>query len=456
MSAVLRGPADAEHYRVKVGRYGDRWYTDPLPGSRHWPQSEAVFPSISTVKKASGQDWSFVSLGRIAKAGADRLRQIADLDDGERYDALTSLNKRGLAAAAERGILVHLYAEAKLRGTALPMIDPASPAGAYRGAVDAFFDEHQPELVAAEYVVIHRDLNGTGYGGTPDAIVRIGGDLWAIDWKTRTETSDHGAYPEEGAQIAAGALGHYMIVEGDHGPTRQPIPQVAGGLVVSIKPDGCKVYPVDLGAAWSHWEALHSWWCARRAERSAIGRPWAPGKRRADTTPKRVAPQATTTVTTPPDEGATVADVSAVRDAYKALDAAAKSWVDVKRAEALAAGADFHLANHYTLRRVRIMTGLVALAAAGMDDDDMVRALVRSVSSDEAVMWPTAGAAVASLGAVEAAGFAAAADLAVAGRLGLSDDARGPLAVEVGGLDPRRRPGYRAAPQQAKARKHHD
>jgi len=27
----MRGPAHAENYRIKVGRYKDRWYRDPLP-----------------------------------------------------------------------------------------------------------------------------------------------------------------------------------------------------------------------------------------------------------------------------------------------------------------------------------------------------------------------------------------------------------------------------------------
>lgn len=276
-TTVLRGPADAAHYRVQVGRYGDRWYHDPLPADDDWPATEATFPSISIVKKASGSDWSFVAMKRCAETDPERLAQIATLPSvGERYDAFQSINKRGLEAAASRGTGVHLYCEALLNGTSTELI----PSGAwteYRAAVDAFFDHYQPELVAAEYVVINRGLHNVGYGGTPDAIVRIQGELWALDWKSRGPESSHGAYPEEADQVAAGLFADYMIVEGLDGPERRPIPEVAGGLIISIKPDGCRPYPID--PIKTLWVDRHGWWCARRSEREAIGRQWAPAKR---------------------------------------------------------------------------------------------------------------------------------------------------------------------------------
>lgn len=275
-TTILRGPADADHYRVQVGRYGDRWYHDPLPADDTWPAWDGSVPSISIVKKASGSDWSFVATKRIATAGPDRLRQIAELPTtGERVDALNSINKRGLEAASSRGTGIHSYCEALLNGTSTEMI-PSGPWQEYRAAVDRFFDQYQPELVAAEYVVIHRGLHGVGYGGTPDGLVRIDGQLWAIDWKSRGEDSAHGAYAEEADQIAAGVLADYMIVEGPNGPERRPIPDVDGGLIISIKPDGCRPYPIDVLR--TTWVERHAWWCARRTERDAIGKPWAPRK----------------------------------------------------------------------------------------------------------------------------------------------------------------------------------
>jgi hypothetical protein len=272
-ATALLGPADPDHYRVQVGEFHDRWYCDPLPSDDAWPATEWMGPSISTVKRASGSDWSYVAMKRVA----EHFERLPNTFDGMTYElrlaTLNSINKTGLSAAAKRGTNVHLYCEAKLHGSDWKIPDGA-PGHEYMPAVDAWFDQHQPELVAAEYVVIDRDLHGVGYGGTPDGLIKIGGDLYAIDWKTRGADSKHSAYPEEAEQIAAGYNGQYMIVAGPNGPERQPIPTVAGGLVISIKPDGCRTYPINLEHAYLHWEARHAWWCARRTEREPIGRQW--------------------------------------------------------------------------------------------------------------------------------------------------------------------------------------
>src|SRR5690606_28481870 len=101
--------------------------------------------------------------------------------------------------------------------------------------------------------------------------------LVGIDWKSRTIDSKHSAYPEEGAQIAAGVRADYMIVDdGNGGAKRALLPKVDTGLVVSIKPDGARVYPIDIDTAWRHVEAMHAFWKARQVERDFIGRVWAP------------------------------------------------------------------------------------------------------------------------------------------------------------------------------------
>lgn len=273
---VLKGPADADHFRVQVGRYNDRWYADPLPACSIADATDAVWPSVSTVKKASGSDWSFVSVRRVAEGLHANPQRIAGLEFDALHDVLKSIDKNGLKAAGQRGTDVHTVAEAKLRGQVAALL-PNAAGARWLPAVEAFFDAYQPKLVAAEVVAVNRGLNGVGYGGTFDAIVEIDGALYLIDWKSRGEDSRHGAYPEEAAQIAAYAAADYIIVDdGAGGAKRQLLPELAGGLIVSIKPDGYKVFPVDLGKAQGHWCSLHAWWVARRDERVAIGNPWAP------------------------------------------------------------------------------------------------------------------------------------------------------------------------------------
>jgi hypothetical protein len=278
--SVLRGPADADHYRVKVGRYGDRWYQDGDNGP---------YPSITTVKKASGSDWTYVALKRVSVADDD-LATMHKLDPEVRYARLKTINDFGLKTAGGRGTIIHWWMEDMLTDGHMRTVTPAMlqaagiPKGAlgealtYQAAIGAFFDAYQPEVIAAEMVVIHKTLNGVGYGGTADVVLRIDGDVVYGDWKSRSASSDHSAYPEEGAQIAAASGAEYMIVANETDVDRIPPPAAKCGLVVSIKPDGCRLYPVDLDKGFEHFSAMHAWWIARKAEREPIGRAWPPRK----------------------------------------------------------------------------------------------------------------------------------------------------------------------------------
>lgn len=416
----LRGPADADHYRVQVGRYRDRWYVDPLPSCPIAEATDAQWPSVTTVKKgAGGQDWTYVGLKRVAQALEDKPDALAGLDYGSRYDRLISMNKQGLARAGTRGTNVHTYFEMGLRGQSIEATLPGEPGAEYLDAVRAFFDQYQPELVAAEVVAINRTLNGVGYGGTGDAIIRIDGKTYWPDWKSRGEESNHGAYPEEAAQVGAYAMADYIIVELEDGPQRILIPDLDGGLIVSVKPDGCRIYPVDLRRAAEHWRLLHFWWSQRQNEREAIGKPWAP---RSISTPRQLGKM---TLVVPEGSSDQVPDVSdsppskkpdpgpslPARDfdkfnhRFRELGEGERLWLDTLLNEAAKAGT--RIAGQRHARNKNLIDGLLKLAERHCDDNDLVREIVATVlDHDGPFSTPhTVGAWVGSLNADEAAHF---------------------------------------------------
>lgn len=404
---TLRGPADADHFRVKIGRYNDRWYHDPLPADSIATATDDVWPSVSTIKKASGSDWSFVALKRVCEALEANPDCLA-LPYDERADKLRSINKVGLQRAGSRGTNIHGWAEQLLKGED-PFVGDDDLGQEYLPALRAWFDQYQPELFACEMVCINR---ATGYGGTADTCVRIDGKNYVIDWKSRGADSDHGGYPEEGAQIAAYARADYWIAEGPAGPVRLAVPNIDGGLIVSIKPDGCRTYPVELDGAWKHWEAMAAWWAARRDERSFVLNPLAPRKvggrdvagtvlaavgtdprpvGEADRRPEvheRLAPDQMAQdvmparAPGPPDElgPANDADIERLAQRVGAIDQAPiRRWI----AEAVEAGCDFsQLKMVRTRRRLAIAECCLALVESFDGDEELVRAALEAVLDD--------------------------------------------------------------------------
>jgi hypothetical protein len=279
-NAELVGPTDADHYRIKVGRFNERWYRDPLESCEVAdadPDWRGV--SISAVKPPFGNKYYFLKIA--AELADDEWRRLGTLTSDERYEQLKSREKLVGDVNKGRGTIVHRWAEDFMHRRSIWKPVDFRPAEAYQQArqygpaIRQFFADHQPELYAAELVCLHRTLNGHGYGGTCDMIATIAGKRYVIDWKTRS--NDHAAYPEEAAQVAGYARAEYVIVEQDGHPRRARVPDVDGGLIVSICRNGYRVYPVDLDQGFELFTEMHRWWGAQRAF-DGIGAPWAPVK----------------------------------------------------------------------------------------------------------------------------------------------------------------------------------
>lgn len=290
----LQGPTDPDEFRIWDDSYRNRLYIDPLPADSIASETEQSWYAISAFKKADATDWTNVLIKRIALTDETELKRIAGLDAEQRKAAIRAINNYELKVAAGRGTIIHYWCEDLLNGRDMRTITDMdlsidkiperslAEAETYKAAILDFFETYQPELVATEYVAIHRDLNGVGYGGTPDGIWRLTKTkkgYFAFDYKSRAADTNHTVYPQEAAQVAAGVKAQYMVVSnGNGGAQREPFPDLDGGMVVSIKPDGARVYPIDLDTAFQHWTAVHNWSLQKKQERASIGRQW-PAKR---------------------------------------------------------------------------------------------------------------------------------------------------------------------------------
>lgn len=290
----LMGPEDPDAFRVSVGRA--RFYTDPLPACDLAPESDATYPSISRVKGAAKSDWSYVSTRRVAELATENdFRTLGGWTPDRRLQGMLGIQNHGLKIDSGRGTIIHWWGEDLLNGRPMRKVTEYDltandiPEAAleiallYLDALEDFFRTYEPELYATEFVGIHRTLNGIGYGCTPDGFWYLKKNLprgyepglYAFDYKSRGPGAKQQAYSDEAAQVAGGATCEYMIVRGADGEAvRQRVPELAGGMIVSIKPDGARVFPIDLEKAAADWRERHRWYVTRQTDRDGIGRVW--------------------------------------------------------------------------------------------------------------------------------------------------------------------------------------
>lgn len=168
--------------------------------------------------------------------------------------------------AADRGISVHQIAEQIIRGQ-----HPAIPEelGAHVAAYHSFLRKWQPKFVAVEQMVMSLRW---GYGGTFDAVARIGNERWGLDLKTSTNV-----YPETALQLAAYFHAEFIGRPGD--PQKYSVPKVHRYGVIHVTPEGAELVPymtepgavAEAWAAFRHTLPLHRW--VNGPAKSVIGRP---------------------------------------------------------------------------------------------------------------------------------------------------------------------------------------
>jgi ATP-dependent exoDNAse (exonuclease V) beta subunit len=204
-----------------------------------------AFPSITTVCGQT-KDLSAWSVQKTAEVAAERFQQLAEASPEERDALIAEWTEKdpwsGKSAiesflaevpdtvkeeAAERGTQVHALAEAISHGE-----DPEVPEelAGYVSAYRAFREEYSDmKYIYTEATVVNR---ADGSMGTTDAIVRIRGHNYVLDYKTNS----HGrVYSTTGMQLAAAANAEEIVYP--DGRT-EPMPKIHGGIGVGLSPDG--------------------------------------------------------------------------------------------------------------------------------------------------------------------------------------------------------------------------
>ncbi len=178
--------------------------------------------------------------------------------------------------SATTGSDIHALAESITLGHDVTVTEEQAPfVAAYRAWVSDF----APEFLAAEEMVCSETF---GYAGTLDAICRIAGETWLIDYKT-----SKGVYPETALQLAAYGRAEFIGRAGD--PTRYALPEIDQYAVLHIRPEGYELVPFDVDGAFEAFlaaKALADW----KARENIVGRPVGPALLSFPTTQKEKVP----------------------------------------------------------------------------------------------------------------------------------------------------------------------
>lgn len=239
-----------ERFRVTWSN-GRRFYVDREPACDiAGPTAEKeLLPNCTSIAKAVGSDSFFKKVGssrvpldalRVADGVNANWDTLATMPADERRETMANYAPRDLARAGDRGTAVHALIEGLLQGQPALFLD--GEADAYRDVAERVAADFAPLLSHMEIVAFNRGDHP--YGGTFDGIHAETGLI--LDWKTRGPDAKHGCYEKEVAQLGLAVLCDYWFAASPDGtPTRRTFPPITELLVVSIRPDGYEVYPVD-------------------------------------------------------------------------------------------------------------------------------------------------------------------------------------------------------------------
>jgi hypothetical protein len=143
---------------------GDDYFVDGTP-----------YPAVTSVLREVAKD---ALVGWAAKETALYVFE----HPGSSLSEATAARYKTSGRAADKGKLVHSWAEAVLQGAELDPLDLPTEAQPHAQALLSYLADNRPELLHAELILVNETQ---GYAGTADALVRtLSGTISIDDWKT--------------------------------------------------------------------------------------------------------------------------------------------------------------------------------------------------------------------------------------------------------------------------------
>lgn len=220
-----------------------------------------LHPSVTNVIDTLGKPYLQTWYAReAAKAAVEVSQSHPNLTrekprQAEKWISEAATRKAGEAAAL--GDQVHNAIEQIILEGEDAVLDISAKAKVYVKHWRNFVQEFNPEFVRVEATCFgHVEFAGgqLGYAGTADAILKIAGKTYVVDWKT-----GRSIHTEAALQLSALAHAKEMVTIDETG--LEPMPEIDGGLVVHVTANGCTVYPVDInGEGWAVFERCRALW----------------------------------------------------------------------------------------------------------------------------------------------------------------------------------------------------
>jgi hypothetical protein len=237
--------AYAEFNKMLTRDSSKSFYLDPETGE----QLKSVTTILQQgVPKLALMQWYANTAAQTAIEELERLVGVTtDAERTELYNYLRNAPNRRKNERADVGKAVHRLIEADVLREPVPQGLLDSPKlSPYLRHFQAFVTDFQVTFEASEMIVANYTHS---YAGTLDNIFRspfINNELSTLgDVKTGGELDVKGVYAEAGMQESAYRFSEFAWLRDG---SKVPMPRTYGGVVLHLRPEGCRVIPVMCGA----------------------------------------------------------------------------------------------------------------------------------------------------------------------------------------------------------------